>query len=198
MCPTGLMRNKIVATAASGVIVTVVSGLILSAIPKTRDLSLQLGSWAWSVASWIYDTLRSSHSMPGWTILVAGLLALIGLSVMFLLLKAIHLGGKEHLYQHYTEDTIDGLKWRWTWVGNEISNIWCFCLSCDAQLVYAEGFGETRFICERCPPEGPFVQDELEGRIIAIERRGDRRYAVAAAKREIFRRIRTGAHRDRH
>ena len=95
-------------------------------------------------------------------------------------------------YMNYTEDMLYGAKWRWSWVGGRISNLWCFCPICDAQLVYAEGFGETNFICERCPSGEPDHLYPSHGRVVATVRGGDRYYAVSAAEREVFRRIRTG------
>ena len=192
------MKKRIVVTAVGGLIATVVGDLLLSDVPKSSGLLAKVGSWAWSSVSWIWATLLSSHSMPGWAILVVGLLALFGLIIIVTLLKETlqgteepH-GTKENLYRNYTEDVLDGVRWRWRWIGNRTTDLWCFCPTCDAQLVYNESFGETHFICERCPSDGRLNPNGSRGRIVTTVRGGDRHYAVDAAEREIDRRIRTG------
>ena len=77
------MKNIIVAAAGG----TFVGGLLLDVVLNSSSLLAKVGSWAWSSVSWIWATLLSSHSMPGWVILVVGLLALFGLIIIGLLLK---------------------------------------------------------------------------------------------------------------
>ena len=192
------MKKGIVVAAAGGLIATVVGGLLLSVVLNSNSLLAKVGAWAWSSVSWIWATLLSSHSMPGWAILVVGLLALFGLIIIGILLKETFQGteeprgAKESLFRNYTEDVLDGVRWRWRWVGNRIADLWCFCPICDAQLVYNDGFNGTHFICERCPSDGTLNPTGCRGRIVTTVRGGDRHYAVAAAEREIDRRIRTG------
>ena len=182
----------------NGIVVAVVGGLILAGILQLSGnlggLFAKVVSWAWSSVSWIWAMLQSSHPMPGWAILVVGLLALFGLIIVIGNLFKEFLHGKpEPAFRNYTEDMLDGVRWRWGWRGNQIANTLCFCPICDAQLVYAAGFGETDFICERCPSDGTLHSTGSRGRVVATVRGGDRNYAVAAAEREILRRIRTGA-----
>ena len=187
------MRKGIVVTSVGGLIATVVGGLILSGILRSSGQFANVGKSAWSGVSWIWAALVSSHPMPGWAILVVGLLALFGVIIIGILLKDFLLkGNKEPPFRNYTEDMLDGVRWRWRWIGNRIDNLWCYCPSCDAQLVHSEGFSETSFICERCPSDGTLNLAGFRGRVVATVRGGDRRYAVAAAEREIVRRIRTG------
>lgn len=190
--PTSPMRNRITVTVLVGLITTVVGGLILAVILKSSDLFAKVASRAWGTVTWILDTLASSHSIPGWAILAAGTLALFGLIIISILVKeALHIG-KEHPSRNYTEDMLDGARWRWIWIGNKITKLWCFCPTCDAQLVYSEYFAETRLICERCPSDGSIAPPGSRGRLVATVMGGNRDYAVAAAEREIRRRIRTG------
>ena len=181
------MRNGII-TAAVG---TVIGGLILHFIPQFRGFLAELMSWSWAGISWIWAALISSHSMPGWAFLIVGLLAFVGITKVGVIVLTVLLPSSEPLFISYTEDRLYGAIWRWSWVGGRISRLWCFCPICDAQLVCAENIGETNFICDRCPPNGPDGLYPSHGRVVATVKGGDRYYAVGAAEREILRRIRT-------
>ena len=184
------MQKRILIAAAG----TVVGGLILAGILRLNGLFAKVVSGVWSGVSWLWGMLQSSHSMPGWVILVLGLLALFGLTIIGLLLKELLHGKKETAgptFQKYTEDMLDAVRWRWRWVDNRITNLSCFCPICDAQLVPERDFTGTRFICERCPADGTGFPHVSRGRVVT-EVMGDVQYAVAAAEREIHRRIRTG------
>ena len=186
------MKNKIVAAAIGGLIATVVGSLIVADLPKPTDLIGDVRSWIWDGGSWIADALGSSHSIPGWAILVLVLLALVGLIALSILLVTSLQDDAHPTYRDYTEDMLDGVRWRWRWVGNKIYNLWCFCPICDAQLVYSEAISSTRLICERCPSDGSLTQIGKRGRVVATIEGGDKDYAIAAAEREVSRRIRTG------
>ena len=140
------MKKRIVVAAVGGLIATVGGGLLLSVVPKPSGLLEKVGSWAWSSVSWMWAMLLSSHSIPGWAILVVGLLALFGLIIIGILLKETlqgtedPRGSKGPLFRNYTEDMLDGVRWRWRWTGNRTADLWCFCPTCDAQLVYNESF----------------------------------------------------------
>ena len=183
-----VMRSGIIAATAG----TVAGGLVLSFIPQFRGFLIELMLWVWAGISWTWTFLISDHSVPGWAFLIIGLLALAGITTIGVVICAALSPKSEPEYMNYTEDMLYGAKWRWSWVGGRISNLWCFCPICDAQLVYAEGFGETNFICERCPSGEPDHLYPSHGRVVATVRGGDRYYAVSAAEREVFRRIRTG------
>ena len=181
---------KKISVAAAG---TVVGGLILAVIPKTSGLVVKVVLWVWSGLSWVWGLLYSSHPVPGGVILVLSLLALFSLTIVVLMLKELFQGEKKAAgpaFQNYTEDSFDGVRWRWRWRGNQVDNLWCFCPVCDAQLVYQEGYGETDFICERCPSDGTLDSFGSLGRVVTTVLGGDRQYAVARARREIDRRIR--------
>lgn len=95
-------------------------------------------------------------------------------------------------FQAYTEDFLFGAKWRWHWVRNSIINLWCYCPSCDATLVYDDSschrifddVKKTDFICENCSSQ-----------VISSVTGGNKNYAIGAAEREIHRRIRTGEYK---
>ena len=189
------MRKKIVVAVVGGLIATVVGGLLLSVVSNLGDMFAKVGSWTWSAVSWAWLMVQSSHSMPGWAILIIGLLALLGFITIVILFRESVQGNKEHPYRNYIEDMVDGVRWRWRWAGNRIAGLWCYCPICDAQLVYNEDpYLGTHFICERCPSDGSLGPTRLRGRVVATVSGGDRHYAVAAAEREILRRIRTEEH----
>lgn len=171
-------------------------------------------SWILAGATWVWVALLSPYSMPGWAFLIIGLFALVGFVVLCVIFLFQIKPENEPAYRSYIEDMLCGAKWRWSWNGNEISNLWCFCPSCDAQLIPKEHYESTDFICERCPPDEPnrqgfppFIasgawerhpsdgaghQYGSQGRVIATVEGGDSHYAVSRVKREILRKIRTG------
>ena len=179
---------------AAAIAVAVVAGLIVDGILRSGGVLAKVLLWVWSGLSWIWDLLYSSHPVPGGVILVLSFLALFGL------VKVLFQGEKKEQHvagpalQNYTEDSFDGVRWRWGWRGNQVDNLWCFCSRCDAQLVFREGYGKTEFICERCPSDGTLDSFGSLGRVVTTVMGGDRQYAFARAKREIDRRIRSGQH----
>ena len=183
------MADKRTHPVRNGIIATVVGGLVLSAIPPLRGFVLEALSWGSVGITWIWETVVSHYSMPGWAFLIIGLLSFIGLVQICRVLAPKTMGVPG--YRSYVEDKLDGAVWRWSWSGNRISNLWCFCPTCDAQLVPGAGDDETHFICERCPPDERHRHHGFPGRVVA-NIRGDRLYALGVVEREILRRIRTG------
>lgn len=171
----------------NGIIATVVGGIILSIITPLREFVWGILKWLWSGVIWTWELLAANYSLPGWVLLIFGVLAFVGIIRIFLALRPEN--DAEH--KDYTQDMLYGAKWRWSWAGNRISNLWCFCPRCDAQLVYDDSscrhimsdICKTDFICERC-----------ENQVIASIKGGNKGYALGAAEREIYRRIRTKEH----
>ena len=95
-------------------------------------------------------------------------------------------------YHRYTEDYIDGAKWRWSWKSNEITRLAPFCPTCDASLIYRELplsinlLTATQFLCERCSPRND------PNYLVVATIRGPRDQAFGSIEREIARRVRTG------
>ena len=145
------MRRIIVVTAAGGLIATVVGGVILDVIPRPSELLTKLVSGASNGVYWVWAMLASSYSIPSWAMLVVGVLALVGLTFIGILIRKSTRSQDERPYQAYTEDNLDGVVWRWCWAGGRVGNLWCYCPTCDAQLVYSDSLTQTNFICERCP-----------------------------------------------
>ena len=167
----------------NGAIASVVAGVILLSVPALRGYLASFSSWAWSVVIWCWEALVTLYSLPGWAWLIILFFAIVGLVNIYLALKG---EASEPEFKSYTEDYIHGAKWRWAWAGNQISNVWCFCPSCDATLVYDDSscrnimadINKTDFICENC------------NRKIASINGGNKSYATGAIEREIDRRIR--------
>ena len=182
------MPEKQTHPVRNGIIATVAGGMILSMIPSLRGYFRNAISWGWSGVIWLWHALISHYSVPIWLLLIVGFLAFVGLIRLFAVSFVIPSQEKSS-FLNYTEDLLYGAKWRWSWARNKITDLWCFCPICDAQLVPFDGSGETHFLCERCPP---LESDPNQfGRVVVI-RPGNRDYVVGSAEREILRRIRTG------
>ena len=173
----------------NGAIASVIAGVILLAVPVLRGYVIIFLSWLWSGVVWCWDALVASYSLPGWVWLLIFILAFVGLVNIYLSLKG---ESEEPEFKSYIEDFIHGAKWRWSWMGNQISNVWCFCPRCDATLVYDDSscrslcsdVNKTDFICENC---GHSVVASITG--------GNKDYATGAIRREIERRVRTGEYK---
>lgn len=173
----------------NGAIASVIAGVVLLAIPVLREYVFNFFAWIWVGIVWCWDAFFVSYALPGWVWLVVIVLAIIGLVNIYL---AIRGESKQPEFKSYVEDYIQGAKWRWDWVGNQISNVWCFCPRCDATLVYDDSsrrnylsdVRKTDFICENC---GHTVVTSIAG--------GDKDYAISAIRREIDRRIRTNEYK---
>ena len=176
-------------TIRNGVITSVIAGAILLAVPTLREYVFSFLSWFWSGVVWFWEALTASYSLPGWAWLLIFVLALFGMVSLYL---AVRGESEETEFKSYTADLIHGVKWRWSWIGNQIHNVWCYCPRCDATLVYDDSscrsiysdINKTDFICENC---GHSVVSSITG--------GDKDYVIGAIKREIARRIRTGEYK---
>lgn len=170
-------------------IASVIAGVILLAVPVLRGYVVSFLSWAWSGVVWCWEALVDSYSLPGWAWLVICIFALIGLINIYL---AVNGEPKDPEFKSYIEDFMYGAKWRWKWIGNQITNVWCFCPRCDATLVYDDSscrsfssdVNKTDFICENCSRN-----------VVASISGGNKNYATGAVEREISRRIRTGEYK---
>lgn len=174
----------------NGAVASVIAGIILLAIPVLRGYLISFLSWLWSGFIWCWESLIASYSLPGWAWLVIAVFALIGLVNVYLALKG---ESEQPEFKAYVEDFIHGAKWRWSWDGNQIVNVWCYCPHCDGTLVYDDSscrnyhfnIQKTDFICENC---GHIVVASITG--------GNQHYATSAIMREIDRRIRTGEYKN--
>ena len=204
--------KKVTGAITASLIATVISTWLF----EIGGIWITVGTGVWSGVNWGWGLLQAPYLVPGWLVLLLGFLALLSLVgiicfIVLALISALRPTKIEsQTFMSYTEDMIDGVRWRWRWLrrsnSNEakVDNLWCFCPDCDAQLVYASYAGrngETLLLCERCPP---VASDETYydfrpttqgigrmGRVKAttIGRTGDE--IRAPIEREILRRIRT-------
>ena len=117
----------------NGAIASAIGGIIVLVVPALRSYAVSFFSWLWSIVTWCWDALISSYALPGWVWIVVFIFAITGLVNIYTVIKG---EAEAPEYESYIEDFIYGVKWRWSWVGNHVSNLWCYCTSCDATLVY--------------------------------------------------------------
>ena len=173
----------------NGAIGSTIAGIIIFFIPSLRDYAISFFFFFWSGLVWCWKALFVSYSLPGWLLLIISLLALFAIMCIFLIIKE----NKSPEFKAYTEDLLFNVKWRWNWSQNKIDNLWCYCPSCDATLVYDDrtcrsfysDIKKTDFICENC-----------NSKVVSSVNGGDKNYVIGAAKREIDRRIRTGEYKQ--
>jgi len=178
-------------TIKLGVVASLIATGIVAIIEPLRAYAIKLFSWAWSGIVWLWGAIFDSYSAPGWLWGLVVFLSLVGAINIYLFFRK-----EEELpdFLNYTEDYLYGVKWRWRWIENRISNIWCYCPRCDAELVYDDSSchrpylneNKTDFLCENC-----------NQKVMASVNGGNKSYATSAAEREVLRRIRTDEYKKR-
>jgi hypothetical protein len=164
------IRNSVIATVIGGLIVA----LLLWFVP---------GAWAWikSALAWLYGLLVSTVIIPMWLLVVMILAILPTVLIIVLAVLPSSKQAEGPRWTDYTEDSFDGITWRWQYAGNSLINLWCFCPYDDTVLVYSfdEILGKISLHCETCQTKfGPFV--------------GDKDYMLARIERQIGRKVRSG------
>ena len=177
----------------NGVIATVVGGLILALLGEVWPPVKSAIGWLWEQVLAFANLFGETYAVPGWALAILGLLALVTVVRAVISWRSPSAAPPPSAsYRTYVEDILFGAKWRWSWSGGDVANLWCFCPICDGELVYddssAHSFSvrqepQTVFICEHCNRS---VMGRVEG--------GNKDYALGAVRREIRRRIRTGQH----
>lgn len=167
------------------IIVTVGSGLILSAILYFIGVVPKIISWICAKITWAWVAFIASYSNPGWLLVILYIFAFIGIVSAYRFLRP----KKDPKFIKYTEDFLYEAKWRWSWDGQTISKLKGYCPRCDMELVYDDSSCRNRnpmyreyktdFSCENC------------NKVVAKVNGGDLEYALSAVKRELTRRIRT-------
>lgn len=183
------MKENSFITIRNGAIASFVAGIALLIVPDIRGYLVSFLGWLWSGVTWCWDALFLSYAIPGWAWLIVIIFSVTGFLTLFFAIRK-NLTTPE--YSSYTEDYIKGAIWRWRWAYNKITDLWCFCPSCEAVLVYDDSSCrslysnacKTDFICENCNHS---VITSISG--------GNKSYAVGAIEREIDRRIRTNEYK---
>ena len=177
----------------NGVIATVVGGIILAILSEVWP-PVKLGvAWLWEEVLAFASLFGKTYATPGWALAILSILSLVTLVRAVIAWRSTSAAPTPSApYSTYVEDILFGAKWRWSWSGGDVANLWCFCPVCDGELVYDDSSAhrysiraepQTMFICEHCNRN---VMGRIEG--------GDKNYALGAVRREIRRRIRTGQH----
>lgn len=95
------------------------------------------------------------------------ILILLSPFIVFLLYKLIIKNRS-----NYTEDIIYDIKWTWKYKGKDITNLQCFCPTCNEELIYDDtssnytlSVSKIDFICENCHRVvGSFHNDNRKNR----------------------------------
>lgn len=175
----------------NGVIATVVGGVVLATLGEVWPPVKSAIVWLWETILAVAGLFGETYAIPGWALAILGVLALVTIVRAIIGLRSNPASpAPTASHRSYVEDILFGAKWRWSWSGGDVSNLWCFCPICDAELVYDDSSAhrfhvraepQTLFICEHCNRN---VMGRIEG--------GDKDYALGAVRREIRRRVRTG------
>jgi predicted RNA-binding Zn-ribbon protein involved in translation (DUF1610 family) len=168
----------------NGVIGTVLGGVILAVLAEIWPPFMSLLIWLWELLLALIGLLGAPYSVPGWLLLIVGLLATPTVVRFILNFRS----PESPPHTRYVEDILYGTRWRWSWRTDSIKNLWCYCPRCDSELVYDDSscrnlyadISKTDFICEHC---GHLTVGSIVG--------GDKSYALSAIEREIRRKIRT-------
>ena len=136
--------------AAAG---TLLGGLFLTWLLEGPQWLAKPFTLFWMVLRLLWDTIVAEHQVSGWKLAILGLFALIGIGWLVAKAFLIPREADKLEWLNYTEDVIRGMKWRWRWTNQgTISNLCCFCLKCDGQLIWSGMLydGEPGFFCEHC------------------------------------------------
>jgi hypothetical protein len=175
------IRTAVVST----VIATVAVAVLAELWPPVKTAI----AWCWSQVKSFYGLLTAEHPAPGWLLALLSLLALATLVRWTLVLLRRKEDGPPE-FQSYRTDHLYGAKWRWSWQGREVTNLWCFCPSCDSELVYDDS--SCRDVLRREEPRTDFFCEHCGHTQVASIKGGNRGYALSAITREIRRKLRTG------
>lgn len=176
----------------NGVIATVIGGLLLAALAELWPPFKVFLSWLWEQASWLGSFFTGSYSIKGWVLFGLVLLGLPSIIHFFMGLKKHDLPA----FTRYVEDLFYGAKWHWSWIENEISNLWCLCPQCYSELVYDDS--SCRSIYAHEPSKTDFICEHCDGRTVASIPGGNKSYALSVVQREIRRRVRTNEYQTLH
>ena len=194
------IRDVIVTTGA-----TVLGGVILAALAlifaPLRDIAGHAVSGVIKAITWIWNTISASYSIPGWVLVIGAL-------VIFAQIRrwiAAVVSEDDPAYRSYTEDSIAGAKWRWSWKSDGIARLCGFCPTCDSELVAYNNnmMGRcTDFVCEHCSTKSvnqnhrrdrqPQLPPQPPTRHVIASISGNFYEALESIEREIRRRSRTG------
>ncbi len=180
------MTNSESHTVRNGVIATVLGSVVLAILGELWPPVKTFFVWLWIKIQAFFGLFGENYSVPGWALTILGLVAFITIVRTIIGLLAKYYAASQN---SYVDDMLFGAKWRWSWFGKDILNLWCFCPTCDSELVYDDS--STRFQAFETP-KTLFICEHCNRNVIARVDGGGKNYALSAVEREIRRRIRTG------
>lgn len=133
---------------------TVLAGLVVAAATAFIP-----GLWGWlsdQIAS-IAAHLGEGVSIPRWAIYT---LATPGLFFFVIGLASAFKRARSRLnpdhWRNYTRDSFKGVAWEWSYAGNNVAGLSCYCPECRTELVHESTGGDymsssqVYLHCERC------------------------------------------------
>ena len=173
----------------TGIISTVVGALVLAGLAELWSPAKLALVWMWTQVKWFFGLFIADYSTPGWVIAILCLVTLInGIRLVSNITRRTTSSDPEH--NKYITDFFHGAKWRWSWLGQNISHLWCFCPSCDSELVYDDSSCDDIFQMDN--PRTDFICEHCNRTRVASVPGGRKNYALSSIEREIRRKIRTG------
>jgi hypothetical protein len=171
----------------TGVIITVLGGLILAAL---IFIVPRAASFIWSLILAFWNFLIS-EIVVRWFVLI--ILILLSVPTVWGFIKPLlrqRKGPTGPSLDDYTEDNFYNAIWRWKTFYNNFpdGSLWCFCPNCNTRLVYKNEFETDRrgnmgritiFTCETCHTD-----------VTRLE--GDKEFALSTVARQIERKVNTG------
>jgi hypothetical protein len=172
------------------VIGTILSGIAMAVLGELWPPAKRMLVWMWGQLAWFLDFFGASYQVSAWLLALLVVLAIV--TVVRTLVGLRKVNSPTHF--NFIEDQLYGAKWRWSWSGGDVSNLWCFCPRCDSELVYDDSTSRsiysyqehiTHFICEHCSRE---IVTSIHG--------GGKDYAIGVVHREIHRKVRLGQYAE--
>lgn len=173
----------------TGVISTVLGAVVVAILAEIWPPVKNVIVLCWRLVQSIFGLLAADYQAPGWILVICcGIIIITIVRFALKIIRKTTASVPAHL--SYTTDYFRGAKWRWDWFGDNISQLWCFCPSCDSELVYDDS--SCNDILRRSEPRTDFICEHCGHTRVASVPGGPKRYALSAIEREIRRKIRTG------
>lgn len=169
----------------NSVIATLIAAALLAVLAEFAPIIKSAPGWLWDKALWCLSLFVESYLVPGWLLFIFGLSLLVVLSRLLTLFLA-----RGDSSQLYITDMVNGAIWRWHWIGGQISNLWCYCPQCDAELIHDDSSCDWTSSHLGIPFKTDFVCEHCQKSVVASVDGGDKGYAIEFVKRELRRRMR--------
>ena len=178
----------------NGVLATIIGGVVLAVLGELWPPAKKAAFWLWDQVEWVGGFFTDSYAIKGW--ILAPVLVLSLITVVRFLVGLVP--ERAPSYKDYVEDYFYGAKWRWSWLPGGISNLWCYCRSCDSELVYDDSSCNYLHSYTHEPERTDFICEHCYRSVVASIPGGNKSYALSLIQREIRRRIRTNEYQKSH